>query len=188
MRLEQLPAPLVQVRERQRRRAAGRDRLANRAGRPHEVAGRRGEAQELVLEAGARARERQRLAQPRERALLIARARVRAGRGVLEDAGALAGIRRPGQPQRDEIQQQLPAVGQSGGGSGGQASRGLGPDRRVGEQRLQAGARRFLARGHVERTAVPFDGAGRVAELQAVRVGEARQPVGVVAAVDVRVA
>ena len=114
-RLEQVAAPLVQVGERERRRAAGRDGLAERARRAREVSGRLREAQQLAFELGVRARERQRRAQPGERPLLIACAGLRAGRGVLEDARALARVGRARQPQRHEVEQQLPRVGLGGG-------------------------------------------------------------------------
>ena len=48
--------------------------------------------------------------------------------------------------------------------------------------------RPFVGRVDVQRAPVPFRGGGGVAELEAVRIRQAREPVGVVPAIDVGVA
>ena len=90
--LEQAAPAFVQVGERQRRRFARGDGGGERRRRAAEVARRLGQPQHVALEPGARPRQRHRLAQPRQRPLRIAGARLRARRRVLQDGRLL----RPG--------------------------------------------------------------------------------------------
>ena len=182
--LEQRPAPLVKVRERQGGPPAGGDRARQRLGGPRRASRRLGEPQDLSHEREVLARERQRLAEPFERARPVAGPFLGDPGRLLEEPRSRAAVLQRGQPVRDQIEQQLPAVRPLGRSR--QRRGRLRCQGRVGEQGGQAGARRLVRRLDLERAPIPADRAARVIEAKAQGVAQAGQPIGVHAPIDAR--